>query len=70
MNTLDDWPRVKRVLEGALACDESHLRGSRSQRVEQRRNEGRVVLAVAIEGDDDVRPGMPHAGAQCSRLSA
>src|SRR5262245_59654606 len=21
MNTLDDWPRVKRVLEGALACD-------------------------------------------------
>ena len=23
MNTLDDWPRVKRVLEGALACDDS-----------------------------------------------
>jgi serine/threonine protein kinase len=23
MNTLDDWPRVKRVLEGALACDGS-----------------------------------------------
>ncbi len=22
MNTLDDWPRVKRVLEGALACDD------------------------------------------------
>ena len=21
MNTLDDWPRVKRVLEGALACE-------------------------------------------------
>ena len=23
MNTLDDWPRVKRVLEGALACEDS-----------------------------------------------
>ena len=23
MNTLDDWPRVKRILEGALACEES-----------------------------------------------
>ena len=23
MNTLDDWPRMKRVLEGALACEES-----------------------------------------------
>ena len=23
MNTLDDWPRVKRVLEGALTCDAS-----------------------------------------------
>src|SRR6185503_823677 len=23
MNTLDDWPRVKRVLEGALACEDA-----------------------------------------------
>jgi len=22
MNTLHDWPRVKRVLEGALACED------------------------------------------------
>jgi serine/threonine protein kinase/tetratricopeptide (TPR) repeat protein len=26
MNTLDDWPRVKRVLEGALACEDSERR--------------------------------------------
>ena len=23
MNTLDDWPRVRRVLEGALACEDA-----------------------------------------------
>ena len=27
MNTLDDWPRVKRVLEGALACEDSEREG-------------------------------------------
>src|SRR6476620_5973959 len=68
-------PRLELLEAGGLAadpltCDESHLRGSRSERVTQRRNEGRIVLAVTIEGDDDVRPGMPHAGAYRSRLSA
>ena len=27
MNTLDDWPRVKRILEGALICEDSERQG-------------------------------------------
>ena len=38
--------------------------------VEQCRDEGRIVLAVAVERDDDLGARMRHAGAHGRRLSA
>ena len=37
MNTLDDWPRVKRVLEGALACEHSERGAVSCRRLRRRR---------------------------------
>src|SRR5262249_60069793 len=45
----------------ALSGDEPDM-GRLRHRVEQRGNKGGVVLAVAIEGDDDACPRMSDAG--------
>ena len=41
MNTLDDWPRVKRVLEGALACEGADRQAYLAEPAEPTRRCGR-----------------------------
>src|SRR5262249_3842980 len=52
-----------------LAGNESDV-GRLRHCIEQRRDEGGVVLAVAIEGDDDPGARMPDAGRYRCRLAA
>src|SRR5215471_5052850 len=59
-----------RPLEGGgstsdpLAGDQPETRGSLLQNADQRGNERGIVLAIAVEGDDDRRAGCPHPAPQ------
>src|SRR5262249_56139296 len=45
----------------ALTRDQPDAGAVRRQRLEQRRNERRIILAVPVERDDDGRARMPYA---------
>ena len=54
----------------ALARDEADLRAALLERCEQRRDEGRIVLPVAVERGDDRRARGRDAAAHRGRLAA
>ncbi len=59
-----------RLAADALAGDQPDARSTGLQRLDQLGKKRRIVLAVAVERDDDGRPRRRHAAAQRGRLTA
>ena len=57
------------ALPGGSAPAGDRLQIRRTQRVEEARNVGRIVLSVAVERDDDVAARLMEAGAERRRLA-